>query len=459
MKKGVSILFLLTFFWISEASAQEQPVSKLTYPEAIKIGLKNNLVLNQQKNNLYARQVQRSQSMAAFLPSVGAFGQYRHSEGTQPSPRTGDLEDLTQDNINANIQASITLFNGFSTINTLNQSRNMFKAQTSFVKRTEQDVIFNITNQFLLVLLDQELLKIAEETFRAQNVILDQLRELVAVGSRPEADLYTQNAQARNQEVTVLRAKATLENDKALLAQLLQLDPAVPMEVAAPIFDTTFDLKNVTLDSLYNIALENREDLKQANYETRGNLFQYRSAINGWFPSVSLFASYGSSYNSTLKPITTDNGQPIYGDFSNQFRRVFPTLSYGVQVNIPIFDRLMTRRDRVLNKVTYNNSILQRDNLEKTIKIDVKRTYNNYLTAIQSYDASQVQFQAGQLALKTQEESYLLGISAQVAVAQATQTYVQAAASRAQAEVTLVFQKMMLEYALGTLKFDDLEMN
>ncbi len=81
--------------------------------------------------------------------------------------------------------------------------------------------------------------------------------------------------------------------------------------------------------------------------------------------------------------------------------------------------------------------------------------YNNYLTALESYDASQVQYRAGELALRTQQEGFLLVVSSQVELSQANQTYVQAAASRAQAEVTLIFQKMLMEYALGTLRIDD----
>src|SRR5690606_39929240 len=105
------------------------------------------------------------------------------------------------------------------------RASNLLKAQTSNVKRTEQDVVANVANQYLQVMLDQELLRIAEETYNAQVAVLDQLKEQVRLGARAESDLYTQEAQVSNLRVTALRAKVTLENDKALLAQTLQLDP------------------------------------------------------------------------------------------------------------------------------------------------------------------------------------------------------------------------------------------
>jgi outer membrane protein len=249
-------------------------------------------------------------------------------------------------------------------------------------------VVFNVTTQYLQVLLDQELLKIAEESFRTQDVLLQQLREMVALGSRAEADLYTQDAQVKNLEVIALRAKVTLENDKALLTQTLQLDPSVPIELAFPSLENTMDISSLSLDSLYAVALANRQDLKQAEFQAKSNHYAYKAAISGYLPNISLFASYGSQYISTVD-----------GNFNHQFGTLFPSTSYGVNVSIPLFDRMVTRSTRVLNKVTYDNSVLQVENVKKTVKIEVKRTYNNYLTAVQSYNASDVQYKAGELAL------------------------------------------------------------
>lgn len=449
MKKSVIALALvLGNICHVHAQTQEQDTFRLTYREAVKIALQNNLTLNQQKNILVARQVQKNQTIAAFLPSLAVQGSARHTEGQQPNPDGGELLDLSVDNVDANIQAGMVLFNGFNRINTLNQFSNQFRAQASFVKRSEQDVVYTVTTQYLQVLLDQELLRIAEEAHRVQNVVLSQLRELVNLGARAAADMYTQDAQVRNLEVTALQAQVTLENDKALLAQTLQMDPSIPVQLEFPSIENSMDIHSMSLDSLYAVALANREDLKQADYQAKANLYAYRASASGYYPSVNLFASYGSQYISTLKD------QPAYGTFSNQFGTVFPSISYGVNVTIPIFDRLVTRTNRVFNRITYENSVLQQENLRKSIKIDVKQMHNNYITALQSYQASQVQLQAGELALRTQQEGFILGAASQVELAQANQIYVQAAASRAQAEVTLLFQQMLMEYALGTLRVD-----
>lgn len=447
MKKSIVFLVVLIAAFTTKAQTTEGTL-KLDYKEAIKVALQNNVNLNQQKNLLFSRQVQRNQSFAALGPNVFIQGQGFRNRGQQPNPENGNLENLTVDNFGTSLNANLTIFNGLSRVNQLVQNIQQFKAQTAFVNRSEQDVMYNVTIQFLQVLLDQELLRIADENFRAQQAVLDQTRESVKLGARAEADLYNQDAQVKNLEVTALRAKVTLDNDKATLAQTLQLDPSLPFEVVLPVANLQSFSSNLSLDSLYAIALENRQDLKQARHQMEANQSALRASASGYYPSITLFAQYGSNYYSSLRP------DPNYGSFNNQFTSVFPNTTYGFNFVIPIFSRLANRNQRVLSKVTYDNSKLQYDNLEKTIKIDVQRAYSNYLASIQNYNASLAQLQSGELALKTQQESYLLGVANQVTLAQANQTYIQAAASKAQAEVTLLFQSMLMDYALGTLKFD-----
>jgi outer membrane protein len=451
MKKVRFTITAFMFFSVVAVAQNSEPVSKLTYKEAVKIALEKNVNLNQQKNTLYSRQVAKNAAIASLGPNLFIGGGGSRNIGQQQNPENGNLENLTVDNFGASINAQITVFNGFSRINQLQSSINQFKAQAAFVTRSEQDVIYNVTIQFLQVLLDQELLKIAQENYNAQNAVLDQIKEAVSLGARAESDLYNQDAQVKNMQVTALRARVTLENDKATLAQTLQLDPSTPLELESPDATNSVSVSlDLSLDSLYSIALEKRPDLKQINYQTQASKSLFKAAASGFYPTLTLGASYGSGYYSSLRE------NPIYGGFNNQFFNVLPNTNYQFNFSIPLFSRLSNRNQRAFNKVTYENSVLQRDNLEKTIKIDVQRAFNNYKAAIESYQAGLAQFQSGERALKTQQESFLLGVANQVTLAQANQTYVQAAASKAQAEVTLLFQAILLEYALGTLKFDNI---
>jgi outer membrane protein len=274
-----------------------QDNSTITFKDAVKIALEKNVSLNTQKNNLYINEARRLQGLAAYLPSVNGQGNFQRANGLQIDPTTGVGSNIEADNIFGQVSASYTIFNGFNRINTLKQSNSNLMAQTFLVKRTNQDVMFNVASQYLQVLLDQELLRIAEENTQVQQVTLDQIKGFVEAGSRAEADQYTQNALLKNQEVIALRARITLENDRATLAQTLQLDPAVPFILVTPDWQTDLGyFENLSLDSLYSIALVNRADLKQQVYLVDGWKRSMRANTSGYYPTLSLFAGYASTY-------------------------------------------------------------------------------------------------------------------------------------------------------------------
>ena len=443
------ILSCLLLFNISKVVAQEvtQEPPILSFNEAVKIALEHNVTLNTQRNQLYANEAQRLQSYGMYLPSVGinnaSLGKY---SGQGQDPNNGDFVDLKYNYLNASIGANYIIFNGLNRQNTLRRFENQFMAQTSLVDRAKQDAIFNVGNQYMQVMFDQELLKIAEENYAAQTKLLDQIREYVDLGARPPVDLYNQDALAKTNEVAMIRARVNLQNDKSLLAQLLQLDPSQDFRVALPdwAIDQEF-VKNNDLENLYTLALTNRSDLKQAEYQIKANRYSMRAATSGYMPIITAFGQYGSQYASVFS-----------GTFDEQFTRKNPNLTYGLNVGIPLFDRFVTRTNRVVAKVALDNSVLLKENLEKSIKIDVQRSFRNYQAAIDNFEASQALFLAGELALKTQRESYEVGIASQVTLALANQTYVLSSAAKAQAEVTLTFQKILLEYALGVLNVDAL---
>lgn len=423
-----------------------QNPTQLTFQEAIKIGMERNVLLNQQKNQLVASQVQKESGYVALLPSLSLNARYQRQEGRQPNADGGELIDVSTNQLNASLNANMNLFNGLRGVNAIGQANNQLSAQSYQVKRTEQDVVSLIGNQYLQVLLDQELLKIAEENLRSQTTLLEQVQGFFDVGSRAITDVYNQDALLKAAQVSHIRARNTLQNDKAILAQTLQLDPAQDFEVVYPVTkQETGYYQNMPLDSLVTLAMHNRADLEQLKYQVKANHFSYKSLSSGYLPSISLFASYGSFYYSLIPE-----------NFGNQFRTLNPSLTYGANLNIPIFSRFQNRSQRATSLMQYKNSELNRQNLEKTVKLEVQRARTNLINAIENMAASQSQFQAGELALRTQRESYDLGISAQVALAQANQTYVSGAAAKAQAEVTLIFQRIMLEYSLGTLKVEDL---
>ncbi len=434
------------------AFAQSAPAT-LTFKEAVKIGLDRNPALNQEKNNLVTSTVTKTSSLLQLTPSVNINGNAGRNDGNTFNQQQGEVVNGILDFVGANINASMPLFNGFNNVNTYRQSVSQLDAQSQLVNRTAQDVIRNVAAQFLVCLLDQQLLVIQQRNLETQQKQYDQIKEQVAAGSRAEVDLYNQEFQVKNAGLLVLRAANTLRNDKIILAQTIQLDPAVPFELAEPDWDLSTVIEELELNDMYTTALERRGDLASARFSEKASQLGYQAVKGTYFPRISLFAQYGSRYN-YIHP--TETFSPNNRTFEQQFFEDNLQLTYGMTFTIPIYGGYATRSTVVRNKMTYQNAKINADNTELTVKSDVQRAYQNYYDVRAGYEAAEAQLKAAELTFGLEQERYNLGITDIVSLTQANQNYTRAQSDFASAKYTLLFQKILVNYATGTLKFEDI---
>jgi outer membrane protein len=106
--------------------------------------------------------------------------------------------------------------------------------------------------------------------------------------------------------------------------------------------------------------------------------------------------------------------------------------------------------------MTLANVKLTEDNLKLTVYREVQNSYLNFTATKNEYFATQSQYEAAEEANKIQQERYEVGVGDLVELSQSVQRFVEAAASRAQAQYTLLFQKVILDYYTGVLNSENL---
>jgi outer membrane protein len=455
----------------------------LTFDEAVKIALENSVRLNQEKNNLQLSQAQKLFGYAGLGPSVQGSLSASRNDGNSFNNNTGQVVNGINDNVSGSISANLNIFSGFYQINTIRQFSSQLQSQNYLVHRTAQDAINTVSTQYLQVMLDAELLIIAKENFDALDKQLVQIKELVRLGARSPVDEFNQDAQTKAAELRYVQAEIMLNNDKALLAQTLLLDPFISFEVERPNWDVNmFGSDPINLEDLANRAKQSRGDYLSAVKLTDAQRYAMYATRGLMLPSVSAFFRYGSAYNKThgvsdsipagRTVVVTDplgqsptgfilDNQPLGYNivnpgsprpFDEQFRVNNVYKSYGFSITIPIFNGLQNRTNHVRNKIQYRNAQLTRNNLELQIKNDVVRAVRNYQGAKRAFSITSDQLRSAEVALQLETERYNLGVTNFVEYATANRVYVQAQTDKAQAEYRLVFQKILLEYAVGTLK-------
>lgn len=446
---------LLTLLFVGSAAAgysQQQSAASaaLSFKDAVKIGLENNVTLNQQKNQLEYTQINKTSSLLQLGPSIEANGSAYRNDGNSFNQNRGEVINGVIDYVNGSVSASMPIFNGLYQFNLYRQANNVNEAQLHQVNRSSQDVIRNVSNQYLLCMLDQQLININEENVRTQRIQYDQIKAQVELGSKAEADLYNQEYQLKNAELTLVRSRNTYKNDKAQLAITLQLDP-----ITFEISDVDWDMNSVMIDSLslnemYTTAVDRRSDLKQAAFNEKAAHFGYSSMKGRYMPSLYAGASYGSRYNYVY------GGEDENRSFRDQFTKDNTQLSYGLSITIPIYNGLRYRAQAAQTRVTYENAKIASKNAEVVVKTDVSNAFQNFNDAKAAYAASEAQLRAAELSYKVEKERYDLGISDITQLTISNQAYVKAQGDFQSSKFTLMFQRLLINYAIGTLKFEDI---
>jgi outer membrane protein len=456
MKKVFGVMVAL--FLTSLVFAQQSQV--LTFEEAIKIALEKNVNLNQQKNLMELNQAQKLSAIASFGPNVSLNAQAAQFNGNSFNQQQGRAINGIRDNVNGGLNANLVLFNGFNNVSNLKAASSQLDAQSFFVKRTSQDLINTVASQYLLVLLDVELFRIAKENYETQKKQLELIKELVAVGSRAPVDELNQAATTNAAELRMLQAEININNDKAILTTTLLLDPFQNIEVVKP----DWSIEEILNDSrdheaLYELAKTNRGDLQRAINQEKAAQYNMNASRTNMMPTLSAFFNYGSSYNfqHNVPDSIVARDPSINRPFDLQFGKDNTFKSYGLQLTIPIFSGLQNRTFYYQQKVTYRNSKLNLSNAEIQAKTDVLRTYRNFQVQKKTFTVSQSQLNAADQAFQLETERYNLGVTSFVDYVRANLAFVQAQTDMAQAEFRLLFQKVLLEYATGTLKVEDIE--
>ncbi len=448
MKKMLTVTFFCWFAINSQAQTK-----LLTFEEAVKIGLKNGVLLNQQRNNLQYNEMQRLSNWAGLGPTLSINGQAIRIDGNTFNQNEAKVVNGLFDQVSGSINANINLFNGFSQVNKVRQSTSLAEAQSFYINRVSQDIINTISSQYLQVLLDIELLKIATENASTQQKQLDQVKEQVEVGSKSQVDEYNQDSQTKASQIKALQAEISLINDKSLLCLTLLLDPSQEIEVAKPKWDLNTVNNEVNLPSLITASLQSRGDYLRAVKNEEAAKFGMSATRASLTPTLSAFGSLYSAYNHA-------HGDPTVRPFGTQFSTDNLKKYVGLSLNIPILGGQQTLQNRanfVQQRVLYENASLTKKNTEIQVKSDVVRAYQNFNLYAKTFAVSQDQLKAAESAFQLETERFNLGVTTFVDYSNSNRVFVQAQTDKAQSEYRLLFQKVALDYAAGTLKVEDIE--
>ena len=419
--------------------AAAQDVQTITFEQAVRLALEQNVSLRQSANLVELESRQVFQRRMDFLPDLRFSTNGSRGSGFWQD-QAGRNVAFTNKNVNGSFSTSLNVFNGFADVAALEQARHERDASLLSYDRGRQDAVFSVVDSYLEYVDSREQVRILEENLESQRQQLMQIEEFVNVGSRPISDLYQQQAAVAQAEFDVLNAQRAAELNKTRLIQELHLDPFGNYEFVTPdVDDAVVPAQEYDLESLLRQALEGRMDIEAQQERILAAREGVRIAKSQYWPTVNI----GGSYRSNFSP--DENGGLFDQLDANRGN------SIGFSVSLPIFDRFSRGTSVQQAEVAYRNERLDLETLRQVVALQVRQAYYDYLITDKRVAVAETQVRAAEQALEAAEERYNVGAGTLVELTQARAQYVEAASNRAQARIDFVFQSKLVEYHTGRL--------
>lgn len=437
---AASLMLALVFTAAAPAGAQD--AQTITFNEAVELALSRNVAIQRAENNLDLQSVRVKSARADFLPSLNLSSGANRNYGLFIDNTTLERRTTVTDGMSFGANSSVTLFDGFGNVANVRAQRSTLEAQEHSFDRTQQQVVFNVIQNYLNVILAEETIRIQQENVDAQTRQLEQIQEFVNVGSRPISDLYQQQATTAAAESQLLTAENNFQIAQTQLIQVLQIDPLGDYRFVAPEMEAVpMTIQEYDAENLLRGAFEKRSDLRAQEAGIRAAQHGVRAAKSGYLPSLSLNGGISTSWSSSRSDVFSFSDQLD----NNRNERI------GLNLSIPIFNRLNTAASVESAQVQFRNAELDLENLQQNVAIEVRQAYLNYLTAVKRLDVTEKQLRAAEQALNVEEERYDVGASTLVELTQARANFVDASSQRAQAVFQFYFQQRLIDYYQGTL--------
>ena len=292
MKKG--FLFTLLMMTSLATSAHSADIF-----DAMGSAYTNNPSL--QASRAYLRSVDENVAIAksGFRPNLSLQGAYsdNHTHNEIVEMDTGYDESYT-------IQASQSVFSGFSTYNSVKAAKEGVKAEQNNLYNVEQQILLEASTAYLNVLRDKSIVELQKNNEKLLKKRLDETKERFNVGEVTRTDVS--QAQARHSQAISDRiaAEGNLASSEAIYVQIVG---SKPENLTEP--EGLSELFPNNIEEALNYAKANNYGLKAAKNALKAKKHTVNATAGALLPSVDVVASNtrGQSYNSQTKDPETNS--------------------------------------------------------------------------------------------------------------------------------------------------------
>lgn len=413
-----------TWLWMLlgfRLSMQAQENQTYTLQQCLDLAMKQNQSVLNASYQVQSNDAFLQQARATALPAVSGYANQGISTGKSINPYTNAFINQEVGTGQYGVNASLTLFSGLSTLNTIRQNALAYKAGKMDYEQAKIDISIQVALAYLQILNSEELVNQALSQMATTQIQLDRLNTLQKNDAVNPSVLYDTRGQLANDKLSLIGAKGALVTAKLALGQLLNI--TFPEGAKFEKIDSTVELHVPAAEAAsYDGIAQSMPAVRASILRNTSTLKRVHAARGNLFPQLSLNGSLASNYSSAaLSQRLTGSSDEATGGYVNSGGTLLPVYesrnnylsekigfsdqvtnnfnSYvGLSLQIPLFNGLKTKTQIEQAKVAHLQAMVQ----EKTTTVryksliaqlinDLNNAYERYSVILQQagdYEAS-----------------------------------------------------------------------
>lgn len=317
------------------------------------------------------------------------------------------------------------------TTNLVSSSQFQAKAEGKNAAATTADITLAVDQAFYNALETRELVKVAEETVRARQTLVDRVSALTQAKLRSDLDLSFANVDLSRAKLLLLESQNNYQTSLAALSALLGYQDEQTFDVVEPGAEITPPSSDVL--PLITQALQQRPEVASLQFQVESAQKNSNAEHDLWRPTVGALGVVG------IAPVRDPQIQNWYG-------------AVGVNINIPVFNGfLYNARARTADLQT--EAVRQKlMDLRNNVARDVRISWQDANQAFARLTVTQQLREQANLALDLAQQRYNLGLSSIVEFSQAELGKTEADITDTDARYRYRLTQIVLAYTVGAPK-------
>lgn len=438
--------------------------------ECIAYAQVHNIQVQIQELNVSMSQTNLNASKGQMLPNLNAGASHTYQYGQTIDRFTNTFVNDRVLNQNFFVSSQFTVFSGMQNYNTVQQNKYALQASQFGVQQTRYDISMSVANAYLNVLFQEDQREIAKQQMTLTQSQVDRMQKLVDAGAAATGSLLELQTQLATENVNVV----TLENSVVMaylsLTQLMNLDSTKGFMIVRP--DLNIPDESVLAESpeqIYASAEATQPGIKQADANVMSAEKGVDVAYGALSPTITVQGSLGTGYSGAAQSATVNpNGVDTIGftsggdlvlvpgfdytyavvPFSDQLDNNF-NQAFGVQLSVPIFNRLQVSSNIQRAKIQHMNAMLNADLARQNLDKNIQQAHADARAALQRYHAQQAAVAAAETSFGYAEDRFNLGAINVIDYTNAKNQLALAQANLLQAKYDYIFRLKVLDYYKG----------